>query len=103
MTVMPKTRKTACGAAAIFIVLALFVSSAHAKVLYGIAFGGNRNYEGGDYTHFPVKDLDECIKRCAGDVRCKTFAYADTTKACVLKEVIGKEVRLPGITAGQKL
>ncbi len=99
---MSKTKKNVCGAAVIFIVLALFVSSAYAGVKYGIAFGGNRNYVGGDYTNFQVKDLDDCMKRCAADVRCKTFAYADTTKVCVLKEVIGEQVRTPGIMAGQK-
>ena len=99
---MLKTKKHAYGVAVIFIVLALFVSSVHAGVRYGIAFGGNRNYVGGDYTSFQAKDLDECMKICAADVRCKTFAYADTTKVCVLKEVIGEQVRMPGIMAGQK-
>ncbi len=100
---MRKTAKNVCGAAAIFFVLALFVSSVHAGVKYGIAFGGNRNYVGGDYTHFQVKDADECMKRCAADARCKTFAYADTTKVCVLKDLIGEEVRTPGIVAGKKM
>ena len=100
---MRKTTKNVCGAAVIFLVLALFVSSVQAGVKYGIDFGGNRNYVGGDYTHFPVKDVDECMKRCSEDVRCKTFAYADTTKACVLKDQIGEEVHTPGIVAGKKM
>ena len=100
---MPKTRKNVYGIAVLAVAFALFASAAYAGVLYGIAYGGNRNYVGGDYTHFPVKDLDECAQKCAADARCKTFAYADTTKACVLKEFIGKQVRTPGIIAGAKM
>lgn len=100
---MQKSKKHVCGAAVFFIVSALFVCSVNAGVLYGIDYGGNRNYVGGDYTHFQVKDFDECIKKCSEDARCKTFAYADTTKACVLKDQIGEEVRTPGILAGKKI
>ena len=100
---MLKTKRNVCGAAVILIVCALLVSSGYAGVKYGIDFGGNRNYVGGDYTHFPVKDVDECMKRCSEDARCKTFAYADTTKACVLKDRVGEEVRTPGIVAGKKM
>lgn len=100
---MIKTKENVCGAAAIVILLALFVSPVHAGVLYGLAWGGNRDYVGGDYVNSKVKNLDECIKKCAKDKRCKAFAYADPAKACTLKDQVGKEVRSPGMMAGHKL
>lgn len=97
--------KTKCvyGVTAALIILALFVSSAHAKVEYGIGYGGNRDYEGGNYATFTVKDLDECLKKCAADPQCKAFAYAESANACALKNIVGKEIRVPGMVAGKKM
>ncbi len=100
---MKKAKKFTYGTIAIALVSGLFISSVNAKVLYGVSVGGNRDYIGGDYANFKVKDLDECVKKCSEDTRCKVFAYADPTKTCALKEKIGEEVRSPGMQSGHKL
>lgn len=100
---MQKTKKIIYGTVIFFTVFALSTSSALAGVKYGFDYGGNRDYAGGDYENFKVEDLDECIRKCAEDKKCWAFAYADTTKACALKDHIGEQVHSPGMAAGHRM
>ncbi|MEN8200102.1 MAG: PAN/Apple domain-containing protein [Thermodesulfobacteriota bacterium] len=100
---MLKTKKNGYAATILFIVFALSASSVQAGVKYGMAYGGNRDYSGGDYANHKVANLDECMRKCAEDKKCWAFAYADSVKACALKDRIGKQVRSPGMYGGHKL
>ena len=100
---MLKTKKNTVALAVLFVLSIIFVSSAYAKVEYGIGYGGNRDYEGGIYATFTVKDLDECLRKCAEAPQCKAFAYARSANVCALKNIVGKEIRVPGMIAGKKM
>ena len=88
---------------AIFFASFLFYATSQAKVLYGVSYGSNRDFPGGDYSQFYIESAEECLKRCVDDGKCAAFSFTPTSQSCRLKYYIPKVISVRGVVSGYKL
>ena len=57
---------------------------------------------GGDYTHFTVRDVQECAVACSRDFRCAAFNYGIQRRDCWLKNSVPPGVPNNTVISGVK-
>src|SRR5262249_25361447 len=43
---------------------------------------------GSDYKDFLANDIEECLRECAADTRCKAISFNKTSKQCWMKNAV---------------
>lgn len=63
-----------------------------------------RGYDrrGGDYTSFDTRRLETCQDACAGDERCRAYAWDSSRGICYLKDRVPSSSRDSSVTSGYK-
>lgn len=73
------------------------------RVLHsGFSVRSDVDSPGGDYSRMRQSDFIGCFLECAGDLRCRAFAYVRATRDCWLKDRIGRVGPMPGVDFGSR-
>ena len=58
---------------------------------------------GSDYKDFVANDIEECLRECATDTRCKAISFNQSSKQCWMKNSVALRRDNPGFTSAVKV